>query len=40
MTEYQKSSTLITLTDSLQPLQQHFNTNIDRLRFLALLSPT
>jgi hypothetical protein len=35
-----KSSTLITLADSLQPLQQYFNQNSDRLRFLALLSPT
>jgi hypothetical protein len=40
MTEYQKSSTLITLTDSLQPLQQYFNKNIDRPKFVALLSPT
>jgi hypothetical protein len=40
MTENKKSSTLITPTDSLQPLQQYFNQNSDRLRFLALLSPT
>jgi hypothetical protein len=40
MTVDNKSSTLITLADSLQPLQQYFNKNSDRLRFLALLSPT
>jgi len=40
MTENKKSSTLITLADSLRPLEQHFNKNSDRLRFLALLSPT
>jgi len=40
MNVYQKSSTLLTLADSLQPLQQYFNKNIDRPRFLALMSPT
>jgi len=40
MTVENKSSTLITLSDSLQPLQQYFNQNSDRPRFLALLSPT
>jgi hypothetical protein len=40
MTDYKKSSALLTLTDSLQPLQQYFDQNNDRLRFLALLSPT
>jgi len=36
----EKHSPLLSLTDSLQPLQQYFNQNSDRLRFLALLSPT
>jgi hypothetical protein len=40
MTVENLSSTLISLADSLGPLQQHFNKNSDRLRFLALLSPT
>lgn len=30
----------IPLEGSLQPLVEHFNTHKDRLRFLALLSPT
>jgi hypothetical protein len=28
------------LDDSLQPLIDHFNGNSDKIRFLALLSPT
>ena len=36
----EKQLKLLSLTDSLQPLKKHFNKNIDRLRFLALLSPT
>jgi hypothetical protein len=31
---------LISLDRSLQPLKNHFNDDGDRLRFLALLSPT
>jgi len=30
----------ISLFDSLQPLTEYFNGNRDRLRFLAVLSPT
>jgi hypothetical protein len=40
MNVHQKSSSLLTLADSLQPLEEYFNQNVDRLRFLALLSPT
>jgi hypothetical protein len=40
MTVDKKPSDLTILADSLQPLQQHFNKNSARLRFLALLSPT
>jgi hypothetical protein len=35
-----KSIQLPSLDVSLQPLKNHFNRNNDRLRFLALLSPT
>jgi len=28
------------LADSIQPLKEHFNSNTDKLRFLALVSPT
>jgi len=35
-----KQLALRSLADSLQPLQQYFNKNIDRPRFVALLSPT
>jgi len=31
---------LIELNDSLDPLRNHFNDNRDRLRIVALLSPT
>jgi hypothetical protein len=40
MTVDKEPSKLISLADSLQPLRQYFNQNLDRLRFLALLSPT
>jgi hypothetical protein len=36
----EKHTPILSLADSLRPLQQHFNKNSDRLRFLALLSPT
>lgn len=32
--------TVVTLADSLQPLQSYFNEQVGRLRFVALLSPT
>lgn len=31
---------VVSLAGSLQPLKDHFNDNKDKLRFLALLSPT
>jgi hypothetical protein len=31
---------LVSLVDSLQPLKDHFNGNSERLRLIALLSPT
>ncbi len=31
---------IISLADSLQPLQEHFNRNTGKLRFVTLLSPT
>lgn len=31
---------VISLADSLRPLQEQFNAGSDRLRFIALLSPT
>lgn len=34
------TSKIITLTGSLQPLQNRFNGDKDKLRLLALLSPT
>ena len=35
-----KSPKLISLAESLEPLQNYVNRNTHRLRFLALLSPT
>ncbi len=31
---------LLSLAESLEPLRDHFNANKDKLRFVALLSPT
>jgi hypothetical protein len=31
---------VVSLADSLQPLKDHFNSKKDKLRFLALVSPT
>ncbi len=35
-----RSVNLVSLQDSLEPLEQHFNAHRDTRRFFALLSPT
>jgi len=35
-----RSATLVSLEDSLEPLEKHFNAHRDAHRFLAVLSPT
>jgi hypothetical protein len=36
----EESVEVVSLGGSLQPLKDHFNSNKNKLRFLALLSPT
>ncbi len=36
----EESTALISLTDSLQPLREWFNSQKDKHRFIAILSPT
>ena len=38
--EPEGSMTLISLADSLQPLRERFNSEKDKHRFIAILSPT
>jgi len=35
-----RSANLVSLQDSLEPLEKHFNAHRDARRFLAVLSPT
>jgi hypothetical protein len=35
-----QSNPIVTLTDSLNPLKLRFNNNMEKIRFVALLSPT